>query len=311
MHVSATCYHASQQVEERDLLAETQGCPLCGGLARERAARLQRSPVVWLLRCVDCRGAGAHRMPTQSRLDRYYESYYAPGSDTPHVTLSSPARAARHIDGLVAKSARTEGTSILDFGGGDGSVSVHLAGLLLGRRRSKHTAITIIDRASQALPQSSPTVTLRTARSLDDLGVGGTYDIIIASAVLEHLPTPVPVLAQLLSLLSRGGRLYVRTPWVAPLMSALSPVGIHVDFTYPGHLYDLGGDFWERALLLPGIPGHLAFRLDHSAPSFVETAISQAPVRTLAAILLKAPARLLGTAWPWVGGWEVVFVRDA
>lgn len=309
MSVSATTFHRSQQVDEGDLLPEESVCPLCGGVDRKRVARLQALPVVWLLRCATCLGSSAHRMPTTARLGRYYETYYAGKPAAPHVTLSDAGRAARHIAPLVGAAAGAHTTSLLDFGGGDGSLAWHLGQLLLGNCASERVEITVIDQASGVSHPDSPALTMRVANSLGELTSGPRYDIILASAVLEHLPGPISVLAQLLDLLRPGGRLYVRTPWVAPLMVALGFVGIEIDFTYPGHLYDLGGDFWERAVRLPLIPRHLAVTLEHSAPSFVETSFAQAPVRTLAAMALKAPAKVLGASWPWVGGWEAVLER--
>jgi hypothetical protein len=83
-----------------------------------------------------------------------------------------------------------------------------------------------------------------------------------------------------------------------------------IDLTFPGHVHDMGPAYWNHFMTTLGFPGELLA----SRPSIVETTLRQAPLRTVAAHLLKAPShlecRLRGNAWSrpawgYVGGWEV------
>ena len=90
-----------------------------------------------------------------------------------------------------------------------------------------------------------------------------------------------------------------------------------IDINYRYHVHDLGGGFWNRAPRTFGLRGKVLM----SGPSPVETSWSEHPMRTLAATLLKAPARaeriLLDYAkrkdpfWNFVGGWELLFRQSA
>ncbi len=246
-------------------------------------------------------------MPTEARLARYYASYYE-GTEGAHVTVATPQVAAAHIARLVAPAVRGEHVRLLDFGGGDGALSVGVAAALRAQRGALRAQIDVVDHAAVELSRDAPLLTVRGHARLGDLPVDACYDVVVASAILEHLPEPRSALLGLVGRLRAGGRMYVRTPWMVPLMRAFALFGLTVDFTYPGHVHDLGGRFWARAHRLPGMPAGM--RVTHSATSFVETSFRQAPLRTLAAHVLKLPSRLIGVRWPWVGGWEAVLTRD-
>ena len=106
---------------------------------------------------------------------------------------------------------------------------------------------------------------------------------------------------RLFALIADGGYFYARTPYVVPL-TRLMP---RLDLTYPGHVHDMGMDFWDKVTDAFDFPGVQI----ESRPSLVETSFTQAPARTFAAYALKAPARIV-RSWPFVGGWEVVLRRE-
>lgn len=96
---------------------------------------------------------------------------------------------------------------------------------------------------------------------------------------------------------------------MSPICGVLERLGIGYDFSYPSHVHDLGKAFWEQ------VSGRVPVakppvRLRHSRPSIVETGFGDAPLRTLAAYVLKAPWRLLPNTYALVGGWEVMFERN-
>lgn len=300
----ATPFHKGQHCRDEELTAELGACPLCG-FSGERASVLtvQRHPAVVLLECPQCHGASASRMPKPEVLERYYAGYYDQG-DTPveKVTFSRPDRFARHIHRLCSPTPSSSEIRVLDFGGGDGSLSLALADRLV-RSGADRVSIDLVDYAEPA-QAVRPGVTVRHARSVSDVGAGG-HHIVLASAIVEHLPDPSPELLKLFSLMAPGGFFYARTPWMVPLLRIVERLGRPFDFTFPAHVHDMGRRYWE------GVPRHLTvdssrYTLVHSGPSVVETGLSDAPLRTVAAHVLKAPARVW-RGWPFVGGWEVVY----
>jgi hypothetical protein len=89
-----------------------------------------------------------------------------------------------------------------------------------------------------------------------------------------------------------------------------------LDFTFPGHVHDLGPRFWDRVLETFSLDGTIL----RSEPSPVETTLSKHFFRTIAAATLKFPARLERCMqstrfprrrwWQLVGGWEILFRLD-
>jgi SAM-dependent methyltransferase len=243
-------------------------------------------------------------MPVAAALESYYDRYYQSTTGVAQVTMDDPRRLARRICRHASRFATGEVRRILDFGGGDGSISFAVAeGLLEGTRR--RAEVTIIDYGDRL---AKPPACVRAIRVEELDAASGPYDLVIASAVLEHLPDPTEALNALSLLMGDGALLYVRTPFVAPMLELAQRVHVHADFTFPGHLHDLGEAFWNRLLEWWTPPVDALLRVA-SNPSPVETNLRKHPVRTVAAAVLKAPYRALGSRWVLVGGWEAAFVR--
>jgi SAM-dependent methyltransferase len=300
--IQAAAFHASRHVAESQLEPVERACAFCGAETRRVVHRLQSDPEVLLLQCDRCHASTASRRPTDQALAELYSTYYndkAP--DAPRVTFNYVERFGDHLARAWLHSRKHQPrVRILDFGGGDGGVAIATARTLLGAR-VESAEITLVDFHEKPADPGDPRITIRRFAELEE--AGGGYDLVVASAVIEHLPRPRPVLDALLAALGPGGLFYARTPWILPIMRTTGRLGLRWDFTYPAHLHDLGQDFWEHHFA--NLPG---FTLQRSQPSLVETTLDQFLVRTLAAHLLKAPWRLFGRHWPWVGGWEV-FVR--
>jgi transcription elongation factor Elf1 len=294
-----TQFHRGRLLLEHETYDATPSCPACGDVTpRTRIAVLQRSPVIALLQCGACGAASASRMPTPEVLSSYYATYYS-GTEGEQVTLHGLDGYARHIARSLGPIAPHPGNALLDFGGGDGSLGVAVANLL-----DPGMVVTLVDHDEPRAPMAGKLVW-----SKDLAGVEGRHRVVLASAVLEHIPDVRRTLARVLELVEPGGVLYARTPWMAPFMGVIPGL----DFTYPGHVHDLGPAFWNR--LTARCAGE--FELLVSRPSRVETWFSRSPARTVAAHLLKLPARIevklrgrpLRLLWPFAGGWEVVLRR--
>lgn len=306
----AAVFHEGRHVTQAEVYPATRRCPVCLDEAwRPAVLRLQESPTVEMLRCGNCRACSASHMPRPEILDEYYRAYYAgkperltcPNSDglARHILRFLAAPADTALDGPPAPRAR-----ILDFGGGDGTVAGKVARGLLTRGPSGRVDVDLVDYEK---PRESVAdgVRLRGHSSLDE--VDGRYDLVIASAVLEHVPQLNPVMRKLFGLVVPGGYFYARTPYILPLARLVKAM----DITYPAHVHDMGSQFWDRVRETFGLDATLV----RSAPSPVETTLAAHPLRTIAAGLLKAPARLEQWLrprgrrdhwWRLVGGWEVV-----
>lgn len=301
MGFCAAYFHQSIKLDKSQTYDATSRCPLCGD-RRERkpVARIQRSPLIYLLACEACGGLSASRMPKSEVLHEYYDRYYSSRNDY-HVTFHNPERFAKHVLKLIPSHyfENKNSISICDFGGGDCALSLAIANLFKPRQIN----ITLVD-YGQGLETVQDGVAIK---KTDDLtNVDKPHDIFLASAVLEHIPELKPILKAIFPLLKPGGYFYARTPYMFPIMKIVK----RTDFGYPGHVHDIGPKFWDRLIerFSPEV------EIITSRPSVVETEFSKAFLRTLAAYLLKFPA-LVELAlnktkkvpyWKCVGGWEII-----
>jgi SAM-dependent methyltransferase len=310
MSIPSGIYHASKHLSEEELHPAAPACPWCGCTKRKSIACLQQNPLVTLLECPECFATSASRMPTNEALADYYAAYYATGKFKTmgaKVTAGDPRRMGAHLSRWMEGRDQDQVLRVLDFGGGDGTVAAQAADMLLRRQPSvRHVEITVVD--YNTIPAASPNqmIRLQHSRSLENLPTE-RVDFVIASAVLEHIPEARVTLDHLLSLMRPGAAFYARTPFAIPLFKMCRRLGLKTDFTFPGHLYDLGQAFWEQQFTSPPRKG--AFRVLSSRPSIVETSFENDCLRTLAAYLCKFPWLVLGSKWGLVGGWEVVVER--
>lgn len=294
-------YHTSRHLPTSQLEEACGACPMCGSaaLSQERSLQaLQVDPKVVLMQCGRCRATSVSRLPTPAALDDYYDFYFEDGR-VDAVTTDDPSKIARRI----ASYAGTEGNSqinLLDFGGGDGSIGISVL-----RRLKVNGMVTVVDYDHRRSAPTPAGVRLRHLSGLSD--VDGSFNLVVASAVIEHLPRPSETLKDLLSKVSIGGVFYARTPFVVPVIRAAGRIGGRIDFTFPGHLFDLGPKFWGG--LKSWIPSFGDFEVIASRPSPVETCLRTHPTRTVVATLMKLPWSVVGERWPFVGGWEIAARR--
>ena len=244
-------------------------------------------------------------MPKAEALARYYKNYYCEKEEK--ITINAPTRIAAHIykhSKFVSNLSDSSGISILDYGGGDGTISMEVAKSFIATGTTK-AHISLID-YDQSL-QESTGGNIYIARPMDLSEIPSqTMDLVIASAVIEHIPELRPVLDKLFSALKVGGCFYARTPYVFPLMRLASALNTKFDFTYPAHVHDLGAKFWSNITNQAFTDGE--YQIIRSTPSLVETSFQQHFLRTLAAYTLKVPGYFFKQSYGLVGGWEV-FIR--
>jgi 2-polyprenyl-3-methyl-5-hydroxy-6-metoxy-1,4-benzoquinol methylase len=304
--VSTTLYHRGEHLNAADLIDTTSSCPWCGWTDMRRPVlQIQTAPDVWLLECPKCAAVSASHAPTDDVLGRYYSKYYQPGREA-KATFQGVARFSNHIRKTAFRQVANKPLTILDFGGGNGVLSNGIATDLV-RDGAARVDVVLVDYVDKPFAPESPHITITAVKSLDEVA-GRQFDLVLASAVMEHLPRPVEPSRRLLEAVTPGGTFYARTPFVVPFLRITSAVGASFDFTFPGHVHDLGQLFWERFLNTLGATN--GYELVSSRPSITETSFSESFLRTLAATALKAPWFMLGKWYSLVGGWEV-FIRRA
>jgi SAM-dependent methyltransferase len=294
-----------------DLRPAANDCPLCGEhLERKPVWPAQSDPAVDFLQCPVCRGASASRMPADTFLASFYDGYYAPAES--RTTFDGAQRFAAHIlaglprdfpRGARRESARApqERLRVLDFGGGDGSLALAVASGLRDRGLAREVEILVADSHAPATA-NSPRIFVRRA-DLADLEPRDRFDLVLASAVLEHVPDFDTTLRRLLDRLAPEGIFYARTPWMLPWRRLVPGL----DLAFPAHLHDVGGDCWNHLSRRHASAVHRLV----SRPSVVHVSW-RSPLLAAAIYAWKLPGRLEARArpghapwWRLVGGWEV------
>jgi 2-polyprenyl-3-methyl-5-hydroxy-6-metoxy-1,4-benzoquinol methylase len=298
----ATSFHKGIHVNQEDVYEARDKCPICLSQDERFAClRIQDDPLIEMLFCKACEACSASHMPKQELLDRYYAQYYSKMDD--RVTFGDPGRFARHL-GTVLKPEAASSLRILDFGGGDASLAIALAQKFQVRAGSQIPILIDVVDYEKPRETSVPNVVVNGYRDLDE--VGGPYDVLLASAILEHIPDAHSTIRKFVGMAGPGAFMYARTPYVVPLARLVSTI----DTTYPAHVHDMGSGFWSRF----AETFNLRARLLLSRPSLVETTLCSNPVRTVLAQALKFPAlaelwlskQVRVPKWKLVGGWEVV-----
>lgn len=301
MKLKATTFHKGSHLTEKNLLGENSKCFFCSGCNLRKVDEIQSDPIVSLSECQACRAISVSRLPRPEALRRYYKRYYKQ-SNQDKITFDNSSRLVSHIiSGIGKYNLQKPVINILDFGGGDGTISLALAGKLLGEHQRANILVVDFAKVKSSPPKN---VKIKSANSLPSRG---EYDIVLASAVLEHSPRPAQDLKKLFRLMADGGSFYARTPYITPLRRLARYFGVKIDFTYPSHLHDLGPDFWNKIFLWLD---EKSLSISISRPSIVETTLSGHLFRTLAAHILKAPWYLLKNKYRLVGGWEVYIYKD-
>ena len=302
-------YHEAMHLSESQLCAAAENCPICGGTARSKLLRIQDSPDIWLLRCRKCHVCSASRMPTAETLELYYSEFYSrsgsPGGEEDKTTFDQPLRLVHRIKSGIKSSLEGRRADILDFGGGDGTVSFMLGKTLLKENACEEVRTVLVDMSGEVPRSDTSRIVVEKRDRLED--DGQQYDIVIASAILEHIPYPTEVLRDLLCSLRTGGVFYARTPYLVPLLRLLPLRLLRRRLFYPAHVHDMGQRFWENILSELGLSAE--FRMLRSTPSVVEITFRNGFFRALASHLLKAPWYVLGRRYGLVGGWEVIIQR--
>jgi len=207
--VQITPYHQKMHLNDGDLEPDTKKCPLCGFEVANKGLVVQIKPLILLRKCSACFGASVSRMPKELTLTKYYTTSF---SDTWYDSINSE-RIAKTIHKRVRNFTKlnlVDQISILDYGGGDGSLSLNLANRLINSG-TKHVNLTIIDYTRAIPDHRNSAISVTYLQTLPQV-LNANFEFIILSAVLEHLVEPVSVLKDLVAHLSSDGIVWIRTP---------------------------------------------------------------------------------------------------
>jgi len=298
-----------ERVPEEHLADARSECSICGS-RRERVSSLvlQTEPRIDLLECGECFASSASHFPDE----RFLKALYAPSDYHSDLLGSTHAvvHTARHVAKHLPRPEADATLRVLDYGGGDGTLSTSFRDALRERGHRGAIELTVVDYFVDERANDD----VRFLDVNDFAALDEDFDIVLASAVLEHLVDLAWTTRKLLSLCAAGGSFYARAPYEAPLARAVPGYSVR----WPRHLHDLGPGFWARFLDTMGFDGELL----RSAPSVVESDFASKPARTIAATLMKLPARIEATLfqrriastgahlWPFPGGWEAVYRID-
>lgn len=300
----------SDETVPNDHLADARdACAVCGS-RRARATNLvlQASPEVELLDCADCGASSASHFPDE----RFLKALYAPSEYASDLLGSTNAitNTARHIARHLPRPAPDAPLRVLDYGGGGGGLSTAFRDALRAKGHRGPIELTVVDYFVDERANDD----VRFLDVNDFAALDERFDVVLASAVLEHLVDLAWTTRKLLSLCESGASFYARAPYEAPLAKLVPGYAVR----WPRHLHDLGPPFWARFLETMGFEGELL----RSAPSVVESDFRAKPGRTLAATIMKAPARIEAALfakrfattgahlWRWAGGWEAIYRVD-
>lgn len=233
-------------------------CDLCGTDQVERVAELQDywhgAPGSFtVVRCRHCTLHYLNPRPTEASMAAFYPGDYYAYAPRPAPVISTRSRikrrvrASRWLSSLAsAVPALRDATrdaqirddipewippgSVLDLGCGSG-----LALDLLRDMGWRTTGLEPHPVAADVARRSGHEVFCQSAT--DPLPSGQTYDLIIASHVLEHVHSPTRMLTQVRPLLTPGtGRMVIEVPNLDSLFTRLFQ-GLATAFDTPRHLY--------------------------------------------------------------------------
>jgi hypothetical protein len=124
-------------------------------------------------------------MPTQSFLEAYYKNYF----EHPEIKVSFQDfnRFYRHMRSIgdLANASVAE-YRILDFGGGDGRMAMHIAQQLIREKRISSACVSLLDYNPPAA-SPMPEIKISSVQNIESIPPL-SQDMVLASGIFEHVP---------------------------------------------------------------------------------------------------------------------------
>lgn len=277
-------------------------CTFCNSSDVVKQDTIHKSPEVNYFFCNHCKVSYTDKQLSVKDTEKLYSHYY-----DEHVfkTGINPSVLGKHIFRFISSKVTVNSSvRILDYGGGDGSVAKYVAEELRKRKKCRYI-IDVYD--IYEIENKLDAVNYITSESIL---ANYQYDIIIASAVIEHLNKPLDTLKMLFTSLKSNGYFYARTPFNLPLKNMCEKLHLKkkVDMQFPWHLFDMGRIFWNHIPVLFQ-SYHIKISVIKSQPSLIEIPFKNKKKRYIATVLLKFPGYIFKN-WNNVGGWEVFIKKN-
>ncbi|RLT39926.1 MAG: class I SAM-dependent methyltransferase [Chloroflexi bacterium] len=258
------------------------GCPLC---ERDESSPYYSVNGYALVQCRACGTVAVRPMPGAEQLAAHYQraEYFAGEEGQGYADYTAMKKALRpHFQRRLRAlaSAFPQRGKLLDFG--------CAAGYFLEMARSDGWEIAGVELSTEMARTATQSLGIPVVSNLAALPPG-TFQAITLWEVIEHLPRPIDVLAQLSARLSPGGALMLSTPNTAH-WQAVRAKEKWVAFRPPSHLLYFTPTTLQRAL---------------SAAGFAQISIRGVmPLPELPPLLEKSTASLQrglanGSAYPW------------
>ncbi|MBN1689282.1 MAG: methyltransferase domain-containing protein [Candidatus Omnitrophica bacterium] len=211
-------------------------CPLCGSEKFEVLVVEHTIPVV---RCVACRLVFANPRPNREGLQKFYNQYFPPESET--LWQIQMARVFRREGLEKIKQYQELGIlrpssppRLLDVGCG--------MGFFLDLMRNEGWEVVGVEPAPEAVRHARERLKLEVVEGTIEIAhFGASFDVVTLWYVLEHVPNPGEILKMIASFLKPGGILILRVPnQSASIDRWLSLFGLKKFFLMnpPRHLFD-------------------------------------------------------------------------
>jgi len=310
-----TSIHKFKREVPSESLVSRKLCPFCTSPDFKKCFSIQGVGDVFMNECHVCKLKYVSHIPTPEYLESYYVQSFTeyfeafnPGSET-LVTFGKETRFANHLSKRLSYLLPDKSNiNILDFGGGDGSLAYAFA-TRIALSRNTIISITCCDYVSKLVQSNNPNIELVHIRELDE--VNTTFDVIIASASLEHTPNPGEIMRKFGSILAPAGLIYVRTNFISPFIR----VSKRIDFSFPAHLEELNPSSLNY-LFENCVPG---LKILEIRPAIVELSFMSHPVFHLISRVFKFPGvleniifgKVSKLRWPFVGAFEAVITNES
>lgn len=218
-----------RQAERRINASDSRPCRLCGASA---VPQYSFEPYV-LLVCQSCGLGQLDPLPSAEELDRLYSSVaYFEGTDragyadyeqhAQEFTLTFRAKARRLLRYGPVRD-------LLEIGCGPGY-------FLDAAKREGVARAVGVDRNPWAVEQARRIGCEAHQGSIDTIRQDDKFDAVAMLDVIEHIPDPLPFLADIRTRLRPGGRLLIMTPNLRSLLARVSGRR-WVSFKIPEHIY--------------------------------------------------------------------------
>jgi 2-polyprenyl-3-methyl-5-hydroxy-6-metoxy-1,4-benzoquinol methylase len=294
---------------QNDFVSNIEQCPVCGSPKHRRNffAYINKKLGIHYLMCDHCYAVSSSHYAKNEILNDFYGHYYQlMHREDKKVTIHDCIGFAKHIVKFCPQ-IRTNGTrniKILDYGGGNGSVAYNIALNFMRNREIEQIDILVIDYEKNTIKSDCSAISISSKEPNSE--ISGTFDLIVASAVLEHVVFVKDLYIELFQHVQKNGYFYIRVPYIMPLYKTMQALGIKIEAFFPEHVHDFSKKFFDNSLKTFKQDD---FRIIVSQPSYFETSFKENFIRALFSRIIRFPYKF-NESYPFVGGWEVIYHRS-